>query len=131
MNEKRDIKAQDHRAIQEPAGQQPYLRPAADIYEDSGGITVEADLPGVSRERLNIEVDGNNLTIDGTIGVEMPDGMEALHAEIGSTHLRRSFTLSNELEADKISAELKDGVLRLYLPKRQELQTRKIEVTTG
>lgn len=131
MNERRDIKTQDRRTTQEPAEKQSYLRPPADIYEDSRGITVEADLPGVSRERLTIEVDSNNLTIDGKIGVEMPEGMEALHAEIGSTHFRRSFTLSNELEADKISAELKDGVLRLYLPKREELQPRKIEVTTG
>tara|TARA_R110001599_G_scaffold353733_1_gene595914 strand:+ start:8735 stop:9130 length:396 start_codon:yes stop_codon:yes gene_type:complete len=131
MNERRDIKSQDRREVQEQAGQQSYLRPAVDIYENSGGITVEADLPGVSRERLSIEVDGNNLTIDGEIGVEMPDGMEALHAEIGSRRFRRSFTLSNELQADKISAELKDGVVLLKLPKREELKPRKIEVTMG
>lgn len=131
MNERRDIKTQDRRQAQAQAGQQFYLRPAADIYENSAGITVEADLPGVSRERLRIEVNGNDLILDGEIGVEMPDGMEALHADIGSRGFRRVFTLSNELQADKISAELKDGVLVLKLPKREELQPRKIEVKMG
>ena len=61
----------------------------------------------------------------------MPEGMESLYADISHTRFRRNFTLSNELEADKINAEIKDGVLTLYLPKREELQPRKIEVSAG
>jgi HSP20 family molecular chaperone IbpA len=61
----------------------------------------------------------------------MPEGMEALFAEVRATHFRRSFTLSRELETDKINAQMKDGVLTLKIPKRAELQPRKIEVSAG
>ena len=101
----------------------------------SGGfrrvITLKADLPGVSRDRLEIKVEGNDLSIDGWAEIDMPKGMEALHADVGTTRFGRHFTLSNELETDKISAEIKDGVLTLQLPKRAELQPRKIEVSVA
>jgi HSP20 family molecular chaperone IbpA len=61
----------------------------------------------------------------------MPEGMEALYAEVHSTLYRRSFTLSSELETDKIEANLKDGVLTLRIPKRAELRPRKIEIRAG
>ena len=57
--------------------------------------------------------------------------MEALYADVRATRYQRSFTLSNELDTDKISAEMKDGVLTLKLPKRAELQPRKIQVSAG
>ena len=100
-----------------------------DIYEEDAGITVKADLPGVSRDRLDVQLDGNTLTIEGEAEIDMPEGMEALYADVSATRFRRSFTLSNELEADKISAEMHDGELTLHLPKRAELQPRKIEIS--
>jgi len=104
------------------------LRPAVDIFEDGHGITVEADMPGVSRERLNVQVDKNNLLIDGEAKIDVPAGVSALHADIRATRYYRSFTLSSELEHDKIDASLKDGVLVVRIPKRAELRPRKIEV---
>jgi len=59
----------------------------------------------------------------------MPEGMEALYADVSATRFRRSFTLSNEFEADKISAEMHDGELTLHLPKRAEVRPRKIEIS--
>ncbi len=106
------------------------LRPPVDICEDSEGIILQADMPGVSRERLNVQVDRDTLLVEGEARIEMPEGMEPLYAEVQSTHYRRSFTLSGELEPDKIQANLKDGVLTLRLPKRAELRPRKIEVGT-
>lgn len=131
MSDSKEMKTRESGEMQTRPEQDVYLRPAVDIYEDSGGITLKADLPGVSRDRLDIQVEGNNLAIEGQAAIKMPEGMEALHADIGTTRFRRSFMLSNELEMDKISAEIKDGVLTLQLPKRAELQPRKIEVNVG
>ncbi len=104
------------------------LRPAIDIYEDAEGITLLADMPGVSRERLNLEVDSEALTIEGDAVIEAPEGMEALYADVRSTRYRRSFALSGELDADAIKASLRDGVLNVHIPKRAEVRPRKIEV---
>jgi len=86
------------------------------------------DMPGVSKERLSVQTDNNSLTIEGDVQIAMPEGMEALYAEVHSTHYRRSFTLSGELEPEKAEANLKDGVLTLRIPKRSELRPRRIEV---
>jgi HSP20 family molecular chaperone IbpA len=104
------------------------LRPPVDIFEDAEGITLVADMPGVAKERLHIHVDANTLQIDGEARIELPEGAEALHADMRSNRWSRSFTLSNELEADKIEARLTDGVLTLRIPKHPEQRPRKIEV---
>ncbi len=104
------------------------LRPPVDIFEDAEGITLQLDMPGVSRDRLDIHADRNNLVIEGKGQVDMPQGMEAVYAEVRSALFRRSFTLSSELEPDKIDASLKDGLLTLRVPRRAELRPRKIEV---
>jgi HSP20 family molecular chaperone IbpA len=106
----------------------PVLRPAVDIYENGHAITLNANLPGVSEERLALEVDGETLTIQGDILVAMPQSMESLHADIRSTRYQRAFTLSNELDTGSISAALKDGVLTVSIPKREEVRPRKIEI---
>ena len=131
MSETNEMKTQDTREIDTQSERDVFLRPPVDVYEDRSGITLTADLPGVSRDRIDIRVDGNNLSIEARAVIDMPEGMEALHADVGTTRFRRSFTLSNELETDKISAEMKDGVLTLRLPKRAELQPRKIEIKAG
>ena len=104
------------------------LRPAVDIYEDAEGITLLADMPGVSRERLALEVDRDTLTVEGDARIETPEGMEALYADVRSNRYRRSFALSGELDTDAIRASLVDGVLSVHIPKRAEVRPRKIEV---
>jgi HSP20 family molecular chaperone IbpA len=106
------------------------LRPAVDIFETEEGITVQADMPGVSRDRLNLRIDGTNLLIEGRIGVSPQDQMQALYADVRSAVYRRNFLLSSEFEASKIDANLKDGVLTVRIPKRAELRPRRIEVRT-
>lgn len=104
------------------------LRPPVDIYETGEGITLQADMPGVSKERLNLRVEGNNLLVEGSIGIARQEQMTALYADVRSTVYRRTFALSNELETDKIDANLKDGLLTVRIPKRAELRARRIEV---
>ncbi len=101
------------------------LRPAVDIFEDAHGITLYADIPGVSKERLNVHVDGKTLVLEGA--VQFADAPQA-HAASSTTRYRRSFTLSRELETEGIDAKVKDGVLTLRIPKRAESRPRKIEV---
>jgi HSP20 family molecular chaperone IbpA len=88
-------------------------------------------MPGVSKERLDIKIDKDTLSIDGVSKVPMPDGMEALHADVRSTRYQRSFSLSSELDGEKADASLKDGVLTLSIPKREKYQPRKVEVRVG
>jgi len=104
------------------------LVPAVDIFEDNQGITVQAEMPGVSKDRLNVQADRNSLVIEGDAMIDMPPAMEALYADVQATKYRRSFVLSGELETDKIEANLKEGVLTVRIPKRAELRPRKIEV---
>ena len=101
-----------------------FLVPPADIFEDTEGITVQAEMPGVSRDHLSIQADRNNLTIEGEAAIDLPAGMEALYADLQSTRYRRSFLLSGELETDRIEANLKDGLLTLRIPKRAEHKPR-------
>jgi HSP20 family protein len=104
------------------------LAPPVDIFEDAHGITVQAEMPGVSKDRLNVQADRNSLLIEGEAVIDMPAGMEALYADVQATKYRRSFVLSGELETDRIEANLKDGVLTVRIPKRAEFRPRKIEV---
>lgn len=108
-----------------------WLLPPVDIYEDETGFTLTADLPGVSKERLGVKVNGDNLLIEGGVSVPAPQDMELLYAEIPASSYRRSFILSRELDASKIEANLKDGVLKLRIPKAEEARPRKIEIKVG
>jgi HSP20 family protein len=111
--------------------EQPALLPPVDIVEDGAGITLYADLPGVPRDKLNVYVDGDSLVIQGEMGLEMPRKMEATHIEVSLPRYRRVFTLSKELDAERMSAELKQGVLKLHLPKTRAAKPRRIDVTAG
>lgn len=104
------------------------LMPPVDVIEDSTGITLCADLPGVPKDKLNLHVEADTLTIEGEVCIPMPEGMEASYAEVSVPRFRRAFTLSKELDAGKVSAELKNGVLNLRIPKAEHAQPRRIEI---
>ena len=104
------------------------MLPVVDIFEDAHQITVQAEMPGVSKEGLNVQADRNNLVIEGRIGLDIPAGMSAVYADLQTTQYRRSFVLSGELDTEHIAATLKDGLLTVRIPKRVEFRTRKIKV---
>ena len=114
-----------------PAQRSEALLPPVDVIEDGGGITLRADLPGVPKDKLGLHVEADTLTIEGEVSVPMPDGMEASYAEVSVPRYRRVFTLSKELNANKIAAELSNGVLTLRIPKADHAQPRRIEVKAG
>ena len=106
----------------------PAMLPRVDVLEDETGITVLADLPGVTRDALEIHVEGGSLTIDAAVTAATPEAMEATYAEVRLPRYRRSFTLSRELDGGRIEAQLKDGVLRLRIPKQEHAQPRRVSV---
>jgi HSP20 family molecular chaperone IbpA len=129
MTDKQEVanRAADERARteREPA---LVMVPPADVFEDAEGITLQLDMPGVSKEHLVVEANKNALTIEGTVRIDMPSDMTALYADMRSRLYRRSFVLSDELEPDRTDASLRDGVLQVRIPKRAEVRPRRIEV---
>ncbi|MGB2817519.1 MAG: Hsp20/alpha crystallin family protein [Burkholderiaceae bacterium] len=119
---------------QTPARQEQRAReartmvPRVDMLEDETGITLLADLPGVSRESLELHVEGESLTIEGAVTAATPEAMEATYAEVRVPRFRRSFTLSRELDGGRIEAQLRDGVLRLRIPKQEHAQPRRVSI---
>ena len=111
-----------------PARQEPALLPPVDVIEDAAGITLYADLPGVPKDKLSLHVEADTLTIEGEVALDMPEGMESTHAEVSLPRYRRVFTLSKELDTDKVAAEFAHGVLKLRIPKAEHAQPRRIEV---
>lgn len=104
------------------------IMPRVDVLEDKSGITLYADLAGVAKDKLSLQIEADTLTIEGELGLDMPQGMEPSHAEIDLPRYRRVFSLSKELDSEKISAEFEHGVLKLSIPKAEHLQPRKVEI---
>ncbi|MHB1540949.1 MAG: Hsp20/alpha crystallin family protein [Steroidobacteraceae bacterium] len=99
-----------------------------DIWEGKDGITLCADMPGVSKDRLNPRIDGNTLIVEGELQLKFSENAEALYADFRSSLYRRSVALSGELQTDGIEASLKDGMLTVRIPNRAELCPKKLEV---
>ena len=106
--------------------QERYVLPVVDIYETPDGLVLMADLPGVSKEDLDVRVDNNVLTIQGKSSHAAPG--EATYREYELVNFFRQFELSERVDQGKIAAELKHGVLILRLPKTEKARPRQIEV---
>ena len=104
------------------------LIPAVDVLEDEQGITVKADLPGVSKDNLSVRVDGETLTIEGVVNLGEAQHLEQVYAEVRHAQFKRSFALSRDLDTSKIDAAMKDGVLKLRVPKLEQAKPRRIAV---
>ncbi|VTU32431.1 hypothetical protein H6CHR_03797 [Variovorax sp. PBL-H6] len=111
-----------------PGYGQAALTPPVDVVEDATGITLYADLPGVSKEKLHLQVESDTLTIDAESNLSVPEKLQSSHTEVGLARFHRVFTLSKELDTGKVSAELARGVLSLRIPKVAQAQPRRIEV---
>ena len=132
MSEKSDVTTRENTAADRTDRDLAFVMvPETDVFENAHGITLQLDMPGVAKDRLNLQVNKNSLAIEGIAQIQMPEGISALHADVRSTHYRRSFVLSEELESEKIEASLKDGVLTVRIPKRAELRPRRIDVRAG
>ena len=132
MNETGTVTRQGDAARSDVAARnQATMLPPVDVIEDPTGITLLADLPGVPKDKLSLHVEGDSLSIEGDVAIEMPEGMEASYAEVNLARYRRVFTLSKELDPAKVSAELANGVLKLRIPKAEHAKPRRIEIRAG
>ena len=104
--------------------------PAIDIHEGPEGLILEADLPGVAESSLRIDLEHNVLNLQATIVRPVPDGARLLHEESTATSFFRSFILTDDIQKDAIRAELKNGVLKLTLPRGERAVSRRIEVSS-
>ena len=114
-----------------PAPSRPLFLPPADIYETRDNIVVLAEMPGVAPDGVDITLERRVLTIRGRSAANEHGGYQRVYNEYADGDYERSFTLSDNIDRDRIEARLKDGVLHLVLPKAETAKARKIELKTG
>ena len=105
-----------------------YFLPAVDIFETPEELVVLADMPGVTPEGLNVRLEGDVLTIDGRPRSDEYEGLKPMHVEYNVGGFHRRFTIGETVDRDGIRAELKNGVLKLRLPKAERAKARRIDV---
>ena len=115
----------------EPPVERMVFTPPIDIYETDDGLLLRADLPGVSLDTLELQVQDNKLTLFGRMQPSIPEGARLLHQEFETGDFLRSFILSDEVAHERISAKLNHGVLEVLLPKAPKAEPRRIEVRTN
>ncbi|UOD33398.1 Hsp20/alpha crystallin family protein [Massilia violaceinigra] len=107
------------------------LIPPVDVIEDASGITLLADMPGVSKDKLDLRLETNSLTIHGAVSLDVPEGMESRYAEVKHQQYQRTFALSKELDGEQASAELAHGVLKIRIPKTAHAQPRRVQINVA
>jgi HSP20 family protein len=109
----------------------PVYAPRTDIYETNEGLVLVVDLPGVRSEDTEITLEKRVLTIRGRAQDETPRGFSPVYREYVPGHFERMFTLSDEIDGERIEARQSEGVLRLFLPKTGPAQTKRIQIRSG
>lgn len=105
-----------------------YYVPFTDIYETDEALTVVMEMPGVEKDRIDVNVQDQTLTVEGQIDFSSYTEMQPLYTEYNVGHYRRQFSLSGKVDQDKISAQVDEGVLTLTLPKAEAAKPRRIEI---
>ena len=103
--------------------------PVTDIFETDAALMLALEMPGVDREKLNVELEGGVLTIEGQVNFGKYEGLYPVYTEYNIGNYARRFELSSDIDQDRISAEFKDGVVTLTLPKAEKAKPRKVRVS--
>ena len=106
-----------------------YYTPVTDIYETESSLTIVMEMPGITKESVNVDLQDDVLRIEGQIDFSKYKGMEPLYTEYNVGHYVRTFGLPSKIDREKIAAQLEDGVLTLTLPKVLEAQPRRISIS--
>ncbi|MBM79706.1 MAG: heat-shock protein [Planctomycetaceae bacterium] len=126
----RPIPIEHTKAADEGPVERYVFTPPIDIYETEEGLGLHADLPGVSVESLELQVQDNKLTLFGRVNDVIPEGAKILHQEYEIGDYLRSFILSDEVDHERINAKLTNGVLEVALPRAPKSEPRRIQVKT-
>jgi len=119
---------QEKRPAETTREREQFISPDVNIYETKDGYVLEAEMPGVSKDGLEITLDGNELTILGRRKDEAPTGADLLFAETRPLNYRRIFELDPTVDTTKIGAKVEQGILVLTLPKTEKVKPRKITI---
>ena len=129
MASKQELQVQQNRELEKKEETTVPVRiflPTADIYETQDALTVTLEIPGVEKDKVEVSVEDGVLKVEGRLDFSKYQGLQPLYTEYNVGNYSRSFRLSSKIDQSSISAELKDGVLSLVLPKVQEVKPRTI-----
>jgi HSP20 family protein len=115
----------------ERTSSRPLFVPPADIYETTDNIVLLVEMPGVAMDGLDITLEKRLLSISGRVPKQEHKGYRQVYAEYADGDYERAFTLSEDIDRDRIEATLSNGVLRLVLPKAESVKAKKIEVKSA
>ena len=127
----RELQVQEKREVekkQETTVPARTFVPTADIFEGEPSLTLVLEMPGVDKSNVDISVEDGVLTVQGRLDFSKYQELRPVYTEYNIGHYRRSFSLSNKVDQRKISAEMKDGVLTLVLPKAEQAKPRRISI---
>ncbi len=125
MSEKNNIATRGE-ALAERSREIPVISPVVDIFENDDEILLHADMPGVAKEDVSVNVDNGKLSISGVRSLQVSGA--ANWEEFADVEYRRTFSVPQSIDVAKVNAELKDGVLRLHLPKSEAAKPRQIKI---
>lgn len=133
MSQETALQEQESQELEQPerTHSRPTYVPRCDIYETDDGLTIVADMPGVDEKSVDVSLEKGVLALSASATDEGREGYERTYYESRSGDYERSFRLSDDFDAEKIEASLKNGVLKLHLPKAAEAKPKKIAVKTG
>jgi HSP20 family molecular chaperone IbpA len=124
VQQKREVEKKQENTVPSRA-----FLPVTDIFETDQALTVVLEMPGVVKENVDVGVESDILTIEGRIDYSKYEGLQPVYTEYNIGHYARSFQISSKIDQSEISAELKDGVMTLVLPKAEKAKPRKIKVS--
>ena len=127
MDKAQEIVKQDEKNV-EKTHELYEATPAVDIYENDNEILLHADMPGVVKENISVDIDNGKLSISGVRKLETEGA--ATYEEFSDVEYVRSFSIPQTIDVEKVEAELKNGVLKLHLPKSEAAKPRQIEIKT-
>jgi HSP20 family protein len=126
-----ELQVQQKRALeakQEPTVSARTYIPGADIFEAEHALSVVLEMPGVDKSNVDVSVEAGVLVVEGRVDFSKYEGMQPVYTEYNVGHYRRTFSLPNKIDQGGITAEMKDGVLTVTLPKAEAAKARRIEI---
>ena len=124
----KDVTHKDQSPV-EPTRSLRQVTPLVDIYENDDEILLHAEMPGVKKDYITVNIDNGNLTLTGVRSLAMEGAAE--WEEFGNIEYQRAFSVPQTIDVNKVKAELKDGILALHLPKSEAAKPRHIEIKAG